>query len=87
MKLLDKIFCKELERQLALHFRGTALNGFTQIAVGEACSDCRLAIAGGEIIANPQGYVYKLAFRKIIDETRRLGKLQSIYFMSLGVAR
>ncbi len=78
MILLDKKFCRELEHQLVARFSGTPLNGFVEIAVGEACSDYHLAIANAEIIHSVFGWIHNAAKNKILDEIKRLGHINRI---------
>lgn len=70
--ITDKTYRKHLERQLGGRFSGISLNGFIEIAVGEACSDYLLAVKNGEVIHNPEGWIYKDAKNKILDEIKRL---------------
>lgn len=78
MILKDKKFRKELEQQLHARYSGASLNGYIEIAVGEAFSDYHLAIARGEIIHSAYGWIYKNAKNKILNEIERLGHLNRI---------
>lgn len=78
MVQIDKKFRRELEHHLGARFLGIGLNGFVEIAVGEACSDYHLAVASKEVIHSPSGWIYKTAKNKILDEIKRLGYLYRI---------